>query len=287
MDRCCFCGSEQVRSAFHDAYHKVDKSFGPFTLFTCRQCGSLGTANAPSVARLAEFYQHYDQSRPEWYRSASASGALSPQYSFYARLVSDAMQVTSSWLDVGCGHGEVANAVVQSHPNGMAIDIQERPESLASEVCYAPVDLNRSGWAGGLEDRFDHVFSIAVWEHVLSPSDFAKQCLSLVAPGGTLSLITPDYCSAARRILRRFWPYFQPGEHISIPSSLGAKVCITTAADELGINISAAKVEPLRVRYSIRYLFDVMRLSRISSVVPPSLATPVPTGILLATVKRS
>ena len=136
--------------------------------------------------------------------------------------------------------------------------------------------------------QFDLVFSVAVWEHVLAPVDFARECLSLVAPSGSLVLIAPDNGSLAARVLGRRWPYFEPGEHIFIPTRRGARDCLSRAADALGLRGNAVEivVRPLLVGYSLRYLTKVLRLERLSSLIPPSVAAPLPTGILLARVRR-
>ena len=48
-------------------------------------------------------------------------------------------------------------------------------------------------------------------------------------------MICPDYGSFARRALGRAWAYFEPGEHLSIPTREGALACVRRAATELGL----------------------------------------------------
>lgn len=280
---CYYCRSSALRITHRGEVHKVDRSFGPFDIFICDQCGSMGTANPPSTERLAQFYRQYDDFRPDWYKSGSAAGALASQYRFYAQHV---FQESGSWADVGAGHGEVANSITTRNSDGTAIEIGPRPTDLSSAVDYIGIDMNRAGWAKAIGRQFDNVFSIAVWEHVLSPADFAYECLSLVAPGGRLTLVTPDYGSFARRVLGRSWPYFEPGEHISIPSRDGARHCLESACDALKIEARVV-VKPLAVRYSIRYALDVLRLRSLSAMLPPDFAAPLPTGILSARVHKA
>lgn len=281
MTYCNYCQSGSLRITHRHETHKVDKTLGPFDLYICDSCGSMGTANPPSPRRLAEFYRQYDDFRPDWYKSGTRSGAIAAQYRFYAS------QVTASgnWLDIGAGHGEVANIVASTNPNGLVVDIGPRPPQLNPTLPYKSIDMNRANWSSEIGEQSSNVFSIAVWEHVLSPKEFAKECLSLVAPGGRLTLICPDYGSLARKVLNRYWPYFEPGEHISIPSRAGARACLMNAAAELSFQ-PKIEVSRLNVGYSIKYLFDVLRLNWLASAIPPGVSVPMPTGVLIAKATR-
>lgn len=288
LNLCPYCRTPNYEVDYEEQLHKVDRSFGPFQLFNCRSCGSLATANPPNLERLANFYQNYDSHRPEWYTSASSAQALDPQYYFYARRIINVMTSdTASWLELGVGHGEVANRVLALKPQsfGSAIDIGERPSSLANGIEYTSVDINDPTWLSGIRKSFDLVYAVAVWEHLLDPFAFAKSCLSLVAPGGLLILITPDASSLAYRVLSRKWPYFQPGEHLSIPSRKGAELILKTAACELDANVTI-EVEPIWVGYSIRYALEVVRLSPVARLFPAQLVCPMPTGVLEARVRK-
>ena len=283
---CSFCGSERLDITHVGQMHKVDPSFGPFDMARCRQCGSLSTVNPPSRERLATFYRDYHLHRPHWYNAASANGALDAQYASYALRIANALaRPDADWVDVGSGHGEVANLLAQYRPasRGTAIDIGDRSESLLAGIANEARDLNAEGWGTGFGRQFDIVFSVAVWEHVLSPTAFAAECLSLVRPGGTLLLITPDYGSAAAKALGQRWPYFEPGEHISIPTKSGADACLRGAAKKLDLSNVSVRSSSLWVAYSVSYLFSVLGLRSVASVLPPRLAAPVPTGILIAT----
>jgi SAM-dependent methyltransferase len=288
---CPYCGQDGGVIVHRSEWHKVDRSFGPFDIFKCPSCGSAGTANPPSPERLNAFYERYDEHRPQWYEAAARDSSLEAQYHFYARRISRFLpRSDASWIDIGAGHGEVASLLYERCPSsqGVAIDIGERPARLPPAVEHISCDLNRRSWAKALDRQFDLVFSVAVWEHVLAPADFARECLSLVAPSGSLVLIAPDNGSLAARVLGRHWPYFEPGEHIFIPTRVGARDCLLRAADALGLRGDTAeiRVRPLLVGYSLRYLTNVLRLERLSSMIPPGAAAPLPTGILLARVRR-
>jgi SAM-dependent methyltransferase len=286
---CAYCSSRRTKTCYVGEFHKVDRSFGPFTLFECEACGSFGTQNIPSAKRLAAFYRDYDQHRPEWYNKAAETSALDEQYDFYARHVASFIpgHAPANWLDLGAGHGEVANLLRRIRPNatGTALDITERPPGLDPSLSYFSCDINADDPPTKL-GPFDFVYSIAVWEHVVSPINFARNALSLLSLTGTLVLVCPDYGSLARRALGRRWPYFEPGEHLSMPTATGARACIDRAAAELGLLRSDYAVEsrPLWTGYSIRYVLYVLRLEAIATLMPRGISAPLPTGLLATTV---
>lgn len=69
----------------------------------------------------------------------------------------------------------------------------------------------------------DLIVSVGVWEHVLNPGNFVHDLLKLLKPNGALYLLCPNNASIASRTLGSNWPLFIPGEHISIPTKIGAK----------------------------------------------------------------
>ncbi|MFN3721008.1 MAG: class I SAM-dependent methyltransferase [Rhizobium rhizophilum] len=188
-----------------------------------------------------------------------------------------------SWLDVGAGHGEIASILASRHLEGTAIDIGPRPHGLAKAVDYHGVDINKNSWHQNAGGKYDTVYAIAVWEHLLRPDLFAEECLRLVKRRGCLILVCPDYGSLARKLLGSRWPYFEPGEHISIPSRLGARRCLERKVAELGV-AATIQVGRLNVCYSVKYLAEVLRLTFASNFIPSNFSLPMPTGLLFAKV---
>lgn len=286
---CSFCEGREHRANLPGKFHKVTPSFGPFDIVECRDCGSMDTLNKPNKERLSNFYRDYEQARPDWFKEGAANAALASQYRYYADFVGKHLVDPSGrWMEVGAGGGEVSTFMKQKFPrsSGGAMDIGPRPGGLGQEVDYISADLNEHPWnmeAAGA----NLVFSVAVWEHVLSPANFVHQLISLTAPKGTVVIITPDYGSAARKLMGERWPYFSPGEHLSVPTRAGATRCATRQLEALGYAPDQYHIKtiPISVGYSISYLMSVLGLSFVAKLIPASLALPMPTGIL-ATVIR-
>ena len=291
VSTCPYCGSGALVVAYRAVSHKVDRAFGPFDLFMCGECGSLGTANPPNRARLADFYGRYAGHRPKWYNAAAADNSLSAQYRFYADFVGRHLpRPDAVWADIGAGHGEVASRLAKafSSSTGYAIDIGGRPPALSQQIQYISADLNDKKWSMAIEERFDLVYAVAVVEHVLTPLDFVAECLSLLRPNGRLVLIAPDNGSLASKLLGVRWPYFEPGEHLSVPTRRGAVACLNRAAEQAGIaGLTEISAHPLWVGYSLRYLAEVLRARPLARIIPPQVALPLPTGILATVLQRA
>jgi SAM-dependent methyltransferase len=125
-----------------------------------------------------------------------------------------------SWIDIGAGEGEMSNMIHQNFPasNGTAVDFHERPAQLNNAVGWISADLSRQMPSIG---KVDLVFAITVLEHMTDPGHFIRSCLDLMKPGSVFYFNCPRADSNAFRIMGKKWPYYLPGEHITIPSISG------------------------------------------------------------------
>lgn len=272
VSECPYCAGRSLEVRYEGEYHQVDRSFGPFSIGQCKVCGSATTLNLPDAKRLAEFYVRYESFRPEWYRQAD-SAALAPQYASYARCVVERhSRSPRRWADVGGGQGEVANLIAAKAPSshGTAIDIGPRPSTLAAGVQYLQADLNAPSWS--FLEPCDLVFSVATIEHVLNPTAFVRNAAQILAPSGTLVIICPDYGSLGRRLCGRRWPFFLPGEHLTIPTQRG----IASLMRRVG-KLNNVRANTLTVSYSVAAL---SRALGVPLSIP--ISVPVPLGLLVA-----
>lgn len=96
-------------------------------------------------------------------------------------------------LEVGCGLGYLTYALNQSGYNTLGLDISEEAVKYAKNAFgnyYLQSDIFE--YAVSNKKKFDFVVLTEVIEHVISPVQFIKTLLGLLAPGGKLIISTPN-----------------------------------------------------------------------------------------------
>jgi SAM-dependent methyltransferase len=149
-------------------------------------------------------------------------------------------------------------------------------------------DINGTHFADTIRQQYDIVISTAVLEHVIRPLDFISALLRLLCPGGLLYMICPDYGSAARRSLGKFWPYFSPGEHLAMPTDAGAVACAQRAiASVLGdVRQCTVVSRSVALSYTFRYILERLGMPAVADLLPRGLRMPLPVGALETYILR-
>jgi len=129
-----------------------------------------------------------------------------------------------TWLDVGCGSGEVLGAAVRVGWHGTGVE----PVGASVEFarCHRPhLDIRRAILeSSGLPERsFDVVSAFHVLEHMTDAQGFLRLLARWARPGGLVIVEVPNLRSSHRRGWGDEWPGLRPLEHVShfSPSSLG------------------------------------------------------------------
>ncbi len=291
---CLFCGSNKSQATAKAISHRIKRDHGPFDFYSCKACGSGFTFPLPDLAVLSDFYSRYDDYRPAAYRQQRERRLHTISYdALISRIPSPAMRCEKAafaWLEVGAGHGEMSVAMAERFPHakGSATDFGPRPEALkpVPQVSWFSCDVNASAFSTQLGGPYDLIFANNVWEHVLSPHAFATALLSCLAPHGTLYLVTPNYNSIARHLLGSRWPFWLPGEHLSMPTVAGARACLINAlrASSGAEPKAAIAASAVAVPYNLSYVLATVGLSSLSHLIGKPHYVPLPIGVLEASV---
>lgn len=237
-------------------FHPYVPGHGPFRIFRCGQCGSIFTYPNPSMEMMAAFYSGYQKGM---YHKISTLRERFPLDAWFSQCLQRIRRLFPdpgarfTWMDLGAGDGIMSVWMEKAYPNseGIAVDFHERPPKLAaSGVRWISADLNRD--LHGLPS-VDLVFSITVLEHVLDPRDFVDGILALLHPGGSLYLNCPRADSMAFRLMGKRWPYYLPGEHITIPSVKGLLDMVGTCCRSRFGRIGPLAVRPVIMPYPLGY----------------------------------
>jgi SAM-dependent methyltransferase len=289
---CCFCGGGALKETHRGLFHPFKKDHGPFSFHRCAGCGSGLTLQPPTRDQLTRLYASFQDG---WAGPLREMMQGDPQQMLYSlqvkRLLRHARKARlniRTWLDVGAGGGPLSRILAEELPDatGVAVDLHDRPAALAlhEQIAWKQVDINDDGFSEAVGGTAQLVVSSAVWEHVLHPDRFIRNLLRLLEPGGLLYLMTPDYGSAARRLLGRRWPYFEPGEHLNMPTLAGARSCLSRQWRELHGERRAPLIvcRRLNLPYTLRYAFRRFGMNALGGLLPPGLSLPLPSGALEA-----
>ena len=259
---CVYCGSEGSLMDAH-AFHPYVKYFGPFSIYLCSSCRSVFTFPVPSDKQIRELYASYDGGM---YAKVAMLRRRFPLHEWFNQCLRrirtffpDPM-ASFTWIDVGAGEGMMSSLMINHYPRsrGIAIDFHDRPKSLNDlRIEWRKMDLNKP-WETLPEVNL--VFSITVLEHMASPHTFLTTMLQTLAPDGVMYLNCPRTDALAFKLLGKKWPYYLPGEHVSIPSKKGMEVLanLVTGSSSLrdpDITVSSV-VMPYPLGYYLGYYFN-------------------------------
>jgi hypothetical protein len=287
---CPYCASKKITIRYRNHYHKINHSYGPFDFSLCQSCGCGFNNPMPSANQLKSFYDSYTNGMPEEYRSVMQE---SNESSWHSQIASDLIKLSKkhnlnsdfTWLDVGSGAGEIAERMTKLAPAsfGTCIDLHPAPKGMSnSRVLWLQDDIN-TDFSKNVNKKFKLVYASAVLEHVLDPENFLINCLNLTESGGILYFFCPDYSSLASKVMGIKWPYYLPGEHITLPTKSSIRICLGNISKSHEIIFS---VTNKRVSYSVQYMLFALKLQWLMKFFPVNFSLKFPTGALEAVILK-
>lgn len=115
-------------------------------------------------------------------------------------------------LEVGCGLGYLLDEARAFFPKRHGTDFSPAAVALAA----SSADMVFLGGLDAIpaENCYECIVSNHVIEHVYNPRAFVEGLMLRLAPGGSLTIATPDMGSWWRRCMGKRWPSFKLPEHI-------------------------------------------------------------------------
>lgn len=144
-----------------------------------------------------------------------------------------------SVLDVGCGTGEF---LISLRRRGIDVHGVEPSTFAASYAAAAGLDVFQGNVGEFLPGRtFDLITLWNVIEHLRKPTDDLNRLRQLLAPGGTIVVLTPDVGSYQARAFGRDWAGLEVPKHLQLFDGSSLRALATNAG------LSLARVRPARV----------------------------------------
>lgn len=200
---CVFCGSGTLVPSHQDV---PDYEYGhPYRMnfVSCTECGALTQSSPLNAKQLKESY-------PEDYRPHVQAGWLDfPKKingMMMARTISRELPSRSAnILELGSGSGHFIRALSRLGYQNLTAGDQNSALNKAfenSSVRFLSLDIEHDQISGG---PYDSIIMINTIEHMLDPGAVLSKCKRVLAPNGSIIIVTPNAESLCHRFFGRYW----------------------------------------------------------------------------------
>lgn len=242
---CYNCTSKQYS-------HYADEN--GFSLVKCAECGLLFVEQPPDDSSISEALK---QGMHSGKRTLKVTGRFNPRkLDYYLKRLDDLFNGDlggkTTWLDIGCGHGEFMLAVKQygagnvvvtgSEPN---VKKQKSARSRGLNVSYIDLDSHTQ--------QYDVISLMNVFSHIPDPPAFLNSVKKLLKPGGELILETGDTSDLPAHKYPR--PFILP-DHLSFAS----ENIMRNLLGKLGFEVLGLHKYPYLMRNSIGFVKEALKL---------------------------
>jgi 2-polyprenyl-3-methyl-5-hydroxy-6-metoxy-1,4-benzoquinol methylase len=149
-----------------------------------------------------------------------------------------------TFLDVGCGMGSYLLAARRLGFDVVGFEPSADHAHVATKHLHLPVIADYFSLERVADRKFDLIMLSHVIEHIYAPGQFLHDLLSVLKPGGTLIVITPNSDSVVAWLTGRLWPMLKPVDHVTM---MCAKTYSFFGLDEL------ADIEHRRSEYAYEF----------------------------------
>ncbi|TAL68333.1 MAG: class I SAM-dependent methyltransferase [Bacteroidetes bacterium] len=202
---CYYCGSS--RSSHFD-------SENGFNIVKCDSCGLLYVNPRPSdddIANGAETGLHKGE------QTLDLTGTFNDeQVQRFNNIINkiygkNVPAENSSWLDIGCGHGEFMTALKVKFENKLILKGCEPNSAKVESALSKGLDVE-AFYPEEHSESYDYVSLLNVYSHLTNPLNSLNNWKKLVKPGGELLLETGDTTDLTKETIAK--PYYLP-DHLS------------------------------------------------------------------------
>lgn len=274
--KCRLCGSSHL---------VIKHRYTDFNVLLCQDCTFLQVSGDTVDKVNREIYgeSYFDTGKYE-----NSSAGEKERKRRLAWMKKSGVPDGSRILEVGCGTGEFLSEAKRCF-DVWGVDISEY--AIETGKKNLPDISNRLFTTGIMEMPFEDNFfdAIVLWdtfEHLWDPISCMAKLVSLLKPGGIISLSTPNSYSLTARLLGKKWAFMTPPEHLSFYNVMTLeRLCdrmggVLSGWMSKGKWVNAAflvyKLNRIAPQIATRNMVRAVRMSRLGKVV-----LYIPTGDVL------
>lgn len=201
-----------------------------FTYYYCQNCSSLQVYPKPSDEILKAIYNSDYFNKQKYFDKSS----LHYEYDFRLNLIKSYHneKKVGKILEIGCGIGDFINySKNKLEAKWYGIDISEDAIKIAKTINE---DISNNFYACDIINFTERLFDIIVmWdtiEHIYDIKEFLIFLSKLLVDKGVIILSTPDTESILGKIMKKYWYFITPPEHLTLMSKKSFQIiCDTTS----------------------------------------------------------
>ena len=215
-------------------------------LYRCLRCG---TVHQPDLPVGRELYALYRTMRDDHYLDEEAGRRQTANRLLdrIGRVAGPAVRPDGTrqrLLDVGCGPGLLLDEARRHGYDVLGIELSEASLTYARETLKLPVQA--TALADFADGEFDVVVLADVIEHLDDVPGGLDRCRELLAPGGTLCVVTPDPASRTARVAGGGWWGYVPAHTFLLPRATLLRLLIERG---LAVVTDVSLVRTFSLRY--------------------------------------
>jgi|GEM_PF-3515122 SAM-dependent methyltransferase len=198
-DRCDLCRSQQADVLAHLATGRSLRSdrqmmAGDLCKLCCQRCGLVREGHSRQSDALIDCYTQDYRVAPDDYTFYTPGGPVARSTLFCNWLTTafgqDRWRTLGRCLEVGAGAGALLAEFQQRFPD-CALEGIELCAASAHQARRRGLRVRQGPLLQTADDRYDAIYSVAVLEHVPSPTRFLQELRRCLRPGGLLFLCQP------------------------------------------------------------------------------------------------
>ena len=284
---CDLCGANDYQVLFKgkDRLHHVP---GIFPVVQCCRCQLVYLNPRPAQDTLDEYY-------PEDYSPFQRGKGITQRLQSWlrvrlARRIQKTIPLGGRVLEVGCATGDLLVPLRDMGVEVAGIEISQHAAEIARRNYYLEVHTGTLFDSPYAPNSFDAVVLRHVIEHFPSASQALGRVFSLLKPGGSLFITTPNLDSLEGKIFGHYWHDLDPPRHLVVFSV----ATLYRMLENIGFEIrnTSHHIAPNAWIYSVRNVLtecfgDGLVQQALSIYNPFMLLLFSPIGILQKILKKS
>ena len=202
-----------------------------FSYYKCPNCKLVSTFPIP---RNSDLYKHYKNNflAGNYELLNKYSNDYSIVYKNFRNTINKYIKrfgrgKYKKLLDVGCFTGGFMEVMKKENYDVYGIELQQEAAQIANITFKGKVKTGDVTDKIGFKTNFDIICMNGLIEHVKDPLYVIKSYSKILRKYGILFIETPDSASLLARLLSKYWPPYEPIEHIHIFSRKSIRLVLT------------------------------------------------------------